>query len=267
MGATTAIFSVVDAVLWKDLPFREPGRLLVIWEKNPAVNRFRMFVAPANFREWQQQNRSLEATAAILSARLNLVGGPNGHLDPEELKAERVSASLLPLLGVQPFIGRGFREEEDQPGRGNYALVSYNLWQRRLGSDASIAGKPVQFGNRSYTVLGVLPRGFSVLDPEVDVWLPLAFNFNNAQAAAGRNLAVIGRLKQGIGIEQARAELETLGDRLEQADPALNKGWRPSVFPMMDELVGKVEQPLLVMTAAVGFLLLMACANVANLLL
>ena len=196
MGATTAIFSVVDAVLWKPLPFRDPARLLVIWEKNPALNRFRMFVAPANYRAWQE-SRTLDATAAVLSTRLNLTSGPRGHLVPEELKVERVSASLFRLLGVLPTLGRSFGDAEDQPGHSNYALVSHNLWERRLGADRSIAGRAIQLGNRSYTLVGVLPRGFSVLDPEVDVWLPLGFNFNDARAAAGRNLVVIARLLKG----------------------------------------------------------------------
>jgi putative ABC transport system permease protein len=266
MGATAAIFSVVDAVLWKALPFRDPERLLVIWEKNPALNRFRMFVTPANYRAWRE-SQSLDGMAAILSTRMNLGGGPSGHLEPEEVKVERVSASLFRLLGVAPILGRSFAEEEDQPGSNNYALVSYGLWKRRLGGDRFITGRAIQLGNRSYSVVGVLPPEFSVLDPAVDVWLPLGFNFNDARAAAGRFLVVIARLKERAAIEQARAELDTIGNRREQADPASNTGWRPSVFPLLDELVGKVQNALAVLMAAVGFLLLMACANVANLLL
>jgi predicted permease len=267
MGATTAVFSIVDAVLWKPLPFREPGRLLVIWEKNPALDRFRMFVAPVNYREWQRQSTSLEGTAAILSFKLNLTRGPNGPLDAEELKAERVSASLLPLLGVQPVVGRAFQPEEDQPGRNSFALISHSLWTRRLGAEHSIVGRPIQLGSRSVTVVGVMPSGFSVLDPAVDIWIPLGYDYNNTRLAAGRNLVVIGRLRDGVRIEQAQAEFENIGSRLELADPALNKGWRPSIFPLMNELVGKVERALVVFSAAVACLLFMACANVANLLL
>src|ERR1051326_67078 len=266
MGATTAIFSVVDAVLWKPLPFRDPARLLVIWEKNPALNRFRMFVAPANYRAWQE-SRTLEGTAAILSTRLNLNGGPSGHMEPAELQVERVSASLFRLLGVSPTLGRSFRDDEDQPGHNNYALISHSLWQRRLGTDQLIAGQSILLGNRSYTVVGGLPPRFFVLAPDVGVWVPLGFNFNAARAAAGRNLVVIARFKPGVTIDQVRAEFETIGSRAEQSDPALNSGWQPSVFPLMDELVGKVEHALHVLMAAVGSLLLMACANVANLLL
>src|ERR1700694_3310906 len=116
MGATTAIFSVVDAVLLKPLPFRDPERLLVIWEKNPAQNKFKLLVAPVNFFGWRQQTRTLESMAAIHDVHINMTGGPNGRIEPEELRAERVSAELFPLLGVQAVVGRTFRPEEDQPG-------------------------------------------------------------------------------------------------------------------------------------------------------
>jgi len=267
MGATTAIFSVVDAVLWKPLPFRDPGRLLAMWEKNPAQNKFRLFVAPANFWEWRKQSQTLEGVAAIRDQRLNLTGGPNGRIDPEELRAERVSVDLFPLLGVQAVVGRTFRPEEDRPGGSNFAILSHALWERRFGSDPGIAGKNIVLGGQSDTVVGVLPAGFSVLDPAVDVWLPLGLAPSDTREAMSRTLMGIGRLKPGVALEQAQAELETIGTRLEHDNPALNAGWRPSLLWLREELVGKVERALLVLMAAVGFLLLMACTNVANLLL
>ena len=267
MGATTAIFSIVDAVLLKPLPFRDPGRLLVIWEKNAAQNRTRMFVPPANYREWQRQSASLESLAAIESMHVNLTAGPNGRMEPEELRGERVTASLLPLLGVQPIVGRGFRPEEERPGHAGYVLLSHGLWTRRFGADRSIPGKAIQLGNRSYTVLGVLPAGFAVVQPGVDIWLPLALDAADAAASSGRTLMVVARLKPGVAVEKATSELDTIGGGLEQANPVLNSGWRPSVYPLQEEVVGKVHDPLMVLMAAVGFLLLMGCANVANLLL
>src|SRR5260370_5144455 len=129
MGATTAIFSVVDTVLLKPLPFRDPERLLVLWEKNPSQNRFKLFVAPVNFLAWQKESRSVDQMAAIHDVRVNLTGGPNGHIDPEELKVERVSGNLFAMLGVQALVGRTFRVEADQPGRANFALLSHSLWQ------------------------------------------------------------------------------------------------------------------------------------------
>ena len=267
MGATTAIFSIVDAVLLKPLPFRDPGRLLVIWEKNAAQNRTRMFVPPANYREWQRQSASLESLAAIESMHVNLTAGPNGRMEPEELRGERVTASLFPLLGVQPIVGRGFRPEEDRPGHAGYVLLSHGLWTRRFGADRSIPGKAIQLGNRSYTVLGVLPAGFAVVQPGVDIWLPLALDAADAAASSGRTLMVVARLKPGVAVEKATSELDAIGGGLEQANPVLNSGWRPSVYPLQEEVVGKVHDPLMVLMAAVGFLLLMGCANVANLLL
>jgi putative ABC transport system permease protein len=267
MGATTAIFSVVDAVLLKPLPFRAPERLLVIWEKNPAQNRYKLFVAPVNFLEWRKQSHAMESMAAFQDVHINLTGGPNGHVDPEELKCERVSAEMFPLLGVRPVLGRTFRPEEDQPGHANFALLSHSLWQRRFGGDPAIAGKAIRLRDQSYMVVGVLPAGFSVMTPEVDVWIPLGLNAFDPRSANNRFLTVIARLQAGAAEDRARMELETIGSGMEQANPALNQGWRPSIFALEKELVGNVRQALWVLLGAVGFLLLMACANVASLLL
>ena len=267
MGATCAIFSVVDAVLLKPLPFRDPQSLLVVWESNPAQNLKDMFVTPGDFLEWRNQSRALQALAAVEDVHVNLTGGPNGHIEPEELRGERVSASLFPLLGVQPVVGRAFSSDEDQPGHADYALLSHSLWQRRFGGDLSIAGKAIRLRDRSYTVVGVLPAGFSVLDSAVDVWIPLGLDPHDARTAGSHFLIVIARLKPGVGVDRARTEMDLIGSRLEQANPALDKGWRPVLVPLREELVGNVRPALLVLLAAVGFLLAMACVNVANLLL
>ena len=172
----------------------------------------------------------------------------------------------MPLLGVQPIVGRFFRPDEDLPGRADYALLSYRLW-RRFGADPAIPGKTLRLDDRTVTVLGVMPPGFHVMGSPADVWLPLAMDPANARMNHTRYLVVLGAMRPGVTVGQVRAEMDAVGDRLEQADPALNRGWRPSVFPLREELVGPVEQPLEVLLGAVGFLLLMACANVANLLL
>jgi putative ABC transport system permease protein len=267
IGAATSIFSVVDAVVFKPLPFRDPDRVLVLWEKNPSLNRFRMAVAVGNFREWGQQARMVEGIAGVFDTRINLTGGPNGRVDPEELKVERVSASMFPMLGVQALLGRAFRPEEDVPGHANFALLSHSLWERKFGADPSIAGKTIRLRDQPYTVVGVLPGGFGVLDPSVDVYVPLALNANDPHFAGARMLMVIARLKPGATLGQAKNEMETIGARLEQSNPAVNRGWRPNLFPIQDELFGNVQKAMLVLLGAVGFLLLMACANVANLLL
>jgi putative ABC transport system permease protein len=265
MGAATAIFSVVDTVLLKPLPFRDAERLLVIWEKNPSQNRNKMPVAPANFLAWQTGSLAVEQIAAVQDTRLSLTGGPNGHVDPEELKAERVSASLFPLLGVQPVVGRVFRPDEDQPGHANFAMLGFSLWQRRFAADPAIAGKTIRLRDQPYTVVGVLPPDFAVMETGVDVILPLALNASDPRTINNRFLTVIARRRSSL--HQVRVELDSVGARMEQAQPALDKGWRPSVFVLDDELVGGVRRALWVLMAAVGCLLLMACVNVANLLL
>jgi putative ABC transport system permease protein len=268
LGATTAIFSVIDAVLLKPLPFRRADRLLVIWENNPAQNKFKMPVAGSNFLEWQKQSRELEQVAAFQdNTHLNLTAGPNGRCNAEELPAQKVSAGLLPLLGVQPVIGRLFRDDEDVPGHTYEVLVSYRLWQRQFGADRSITGKTIRLNDRDYTVVGVMPRDFRLLNATADLWVPLGLDPGDAHANSGRFLIVMARMREDVVESQAQAELDIIGNRRERADPALNHGWRPSILPLSDELVGSVRQPLEVLMGAVGLLLLMACANVANLLL
>ncbi len=265
-GASTAIFSVVDAALWKPLPYRDAGRLLVVWEKNPALDRYRMYVAPANLPAWRQ-NHSFDGLAEVVAGRINLTGGPNGHIDPEELGVERVSADLFPLLGVAPAIGRTFRGEEDRPGQPGVVILSYRLWQQRFAGDAGIAGKTIRLRDQPYQVVGVMPARFSVLDPKIDLWVPLALDPYDPRVAKARMLAVVGRLKNGVTIEQADREMAGIGAQLEQSNAALNKGWRPALYSYRNQIVGKTETALHIIMAAVGLLILMACANVANLLL
>jgi putative ABC transport system permease protein len=267
IGAATAIFSVADAVIFKPLPFRDPGRVVIVWEKNPSINRFRMSVAVANFRDWRQRERSLEGMAAVFDTRVNLTGGPNGHIDPEELKAERVSYNLFSTLGVEPMLGRTFTADEDRPGHNFSAILSHSLWDRKFGADAKIAGKKIRLRDQLYAVVGVLPASFSLLEPGVDVYVPLALNASDPRFASSRMLTVAARLKPGISLPQAQSEMEGLGAQLEQSNAALNRGWRPNIFPIGDELLGKTRDAIWVFLGAVGFLLLMACANVANLLL
>ncbi|HUI58508.1 MAG TPA: ABC transporter permease [Bryobacteraceae bacterium] len=268
MGAAAAISSVVDAVLLKPLPFPHPDRLLVIWEKNPAQNKFKQYVAGGNFLEWQKQSRTLAALGAFQdNVHVNLTAGPNGHIEPEELAVQRISAGLFPLLGVSPVVGRGFQPDEDQPGRTNFVLLSFQLWQTRFSANPSIAGKVIRLRDQDYTVVGVMPARFQILDAPADVWIPLGLDPADPRVATGRFLVVIGRLAPGSDISGARAEMETIGNRLAQANPALNRGRRPSVYPLQEEVEGEVRKPLLVLTAAVASLLLIGCVNVANLLL
>jgi putative ABC transport system permease protein len=267
IGATTAVFSVVDAVLLKPLPFRDADRLVVVWESNSAVARESSFAASWNLREWQRQVRTLEAFAAIHDQHVNLTGGPYAAAGPEELRAERVSAGLFPLLGVYPILGRAFSADEDRPGHANFALLSHRLWLRRFGGLPSVPGQSIRLDGLDYTVLGIMPPGFSELSSGVDIWLPLALDPGDARAANLRYLEVIARLAPGVGIERARSDMQAIAVRLAAENPALDKGWRPVLVPVREEVAGHAEPALLTLGAAVGFLLLMACANVANLLL
>jgi putative ABC transport system permease protein len=168
---------------------------------------------------------------------------------------------------VEAIVGRVFRPEEDQPGRANVALLSYSLWQRRFGADPAICGKPVRLRDQSYVVVGVLPPGFAVKEPGVEIFLPLVLNPGDPRTGGARTLVGVARLRPGISLAAARAEMDGIGRGLELSNPALDRGWGPSLFSLAAELVGEVRQSLLVLLGAVGLLLLIACANVANLLL
>src|SRR5580692_11247665 len=225
IGAATSIFSVADAVVFKPLPFRDPDRVVVLWEKNPSMNRFRLDVAVLNFRDWQQQAHSVEGMTGVFDTRVNLTGGPSGPIDPEELKVERTWGPLSPMLGVQPMLGRAFRPEEDQPGHANVAILSHSLWTRKFAADAAIAGKTIRLRDQIYTVVGVLPPGFRVLDPSVDLYVPLGISANDPRFARARMLMVVARLKSGFTVDSARTEMDRIGAGLEQSNPALNHGW------------------------------------------
>ena len=272
IGAATSIFSVVDAVVFKPLPFRDPDRVLVLWEKNPSLNKFRLNVAVTNFREWQQQARTLEGITGVFDTRVNLTGGPNGRIDPEELKVERTWGPLFPMLGVQPDASeppRFLPEKGSKPGHANVAILSHSLWAQEFAAHGYRYCREENSAARSdlYRPSRVLPAGFtSCWTPISILYVPLAINANDPRFAGSRMLMVVARLKRGATLDQARNEMDQIGARLEQSNPALNRGWRPNVFPIEDELLfGNVRQAMLVLLAAVGLLLLTACSNVANL--
>jgi len=267
IGATTAIFSVVNAVLIEPLPFRDAGQLVVIFEKNIPQQKNDLYAAGINIDEWRRRSRTVTGVAAIFDGKMILTGGPGGPMEAEELKSERVSANLFPLLGVQPVLGRGFLASEDVPGQSTVAVLSYELWQRRFGADPSIPGKSIRLRGLDHTVVGVMPPAFSVIEPGVDVWTPLNFNINDPRVASGRSLTAVARLRPGVTFEQAVREFDSMGASLEAAYPAVDSGYRATVKPLAEQIVGKTRQALLVLLAAVGLLLGIACANVANLLL
>jgi putative ABC transport system permease protein len=271
IGANTAIFSVVNAVLLNPLPYREPDRVVALWEKVPNQGRSR--VTPANFHDWKKQNTVFEDVAAFGRNSLTLTGDG----EPEQLVGARVSSGYFAVIGVEPVIGRPFTAEEYELGKGRVVILGHALWQRRYGGDRNIINRNITLDGTPYTVVGVMPRGLYPMSPlnpgrltfdeqEQNFWLPMSFTAEWAAARSAHVLGVVARLKQGISKAQASAEMDAIGARLEKEYVA-NRGEGILVSPFMDEVVGNVRPALLTLLGAVAVVLLIACANVAGLLL
>jgi len=277
IGINTAIFSVVNAVLLRPLPYQEPERLMLVGEVNPHAAINQVSIAPANFADYRDQNKSFQSLGLYrITARsgFNLAGdGP-----PERVVGATVSASLFPTLGVNPKLGRHFQPEEEVQGSNNSVILSHGLWERRFGSDPTIIDKSLSLNGVSYKVVGVMPQGFNFPSKDVmpnggggitkpiDLWVPLALGPKDWQARGSRYLFAVGRLKQGATVEQAQADLALIAGGLQQQHGQV-KDWFAKVIPMQEQAVGSIKLALLVLFGAVGFVLLIACANVANLLL
>jgi putative ABC transport system permease protein len=262
IGASTAIFSVVNTVLLRPLPYSEPDRLVELREYRESKHSDAP-VAPGSFLDWQQQSTSFDSLGAYGMNFFNLTGGA----EPERVRAAEVSAGLITLLGVNPAKGRDFRPEEDRAGGERVAIISHGLWQRHFGGGESALGRQLQLNGTPYTVVGVMPASYIFPARDVELWTPLAFNDQQRQSYGMHRLSVIGRLKKDASIEQARAEIETIAARISQQHPDTNTGWSAKAVPMLEFAVGSVRPHLVVLLGAVAFMLLIACANVANLLL
>src|SRR4051812_28450155 len=265
IGANSAIFSVVNTLLLRPLPYKNPSQLVVIWENATHLGFPKNTPSAANFLDWQKQNTLFEGMAAFAERSFNLTGVG----EPERLDGRRVSANLFDLLGVRPLVGRNFVPDEDKPGT-KVAILNESLWKRRFGSDPGVIGRALTLNGESYTVVGVLPR--SVQLPSFgnwrdQIWVPLAFTAEEAASRGNHYLEVIGRMKAGVTLEQARAEMATIMARLAQQYPEDNTRIGTVVNPLHEEIVGDMKPALLVLLGAVAFVLLIACANVANLLL
>ena len=262
IGANAAIFSVVNAVLLRPLPFKEPERLMMIREtKLPQFPEFS--VSPGNFLDWKRQNTVFERLVAFQNAPFNLIGAG----DPEELRGLRVTEGFLAMLGVQPELGRDFLPEEDQSGRSGVVILSHGLWQRRFGGDPKIINQAITLSGRSYSVIGVMPATFSFGGRETELWRPMGFTGQESQNHGGHYLSAVGQLKPGATLEQARSEMIAIAGRLAQQYPNANAGWNVKLMPLQEFIVRSIKPALLVLLGAVTFVLLIACANVANLLL
>jgi putative ABC transport system permease protein len=263
IGANAAIFSVVNGVLLRPLPFKEPDRLMMIREtKLPQFPEFS--IAPGNFLEWKKQNTVFERLVAFRYSSLNLIGTG----DPERLRALNVTEGFFAMLGSQPQQGRDFMSEEDQPGRNSVVILSHALWQRRFGGDPKILSQTITLNGKSYAVIGIMPEAFRFGggENEIELWTPMAFTAQEAQNHGGHYVSAIGQLKHGTTIDQARAEMSAIAARLATQYP-VNTGWDVKLVPMLEFAVRTIKPALIVLLVAVAFVLLIACANVANLLL
>src|SRR2546423_4105953 len=265
IGANSAIFSVINAVLLRPLPFKHPEQLVMLWENAAHTGFPRNTPSPANFLDWQKQAQSFTGMAAMVERSFNLTGVG----EPERLDGRRVSANLFDLLGIPAQLGRTFVPDDDRPGT-HVVLLSHSLWQRLFGSDPAVIGLALSLNGESYTVIGVMPRlvqlpGFA--NRKDQLWVPIAFPPEEAAQRGNHFLGVVARLKSGVTQKQAEAEMETIAARLARQYPDYNTRIGTVVVPLHEQLVGDIKPALLVLLGAVGFVLLISCANVANLLL
>jgi putative ABC transport system permease protein len=271
IGANTAVFSVADAVLLKPLRFDDPASLAVVWEKLPKYDIARNTVSPANFLDWREQNHSFIGIAAFVDQPVNLTGAGR----PEQVDVEQISANFFSILGVEPMLGRGFVDGEDQPGHGSVAILSNSLWKTKYAGDPEILGKSIQLDGKANTVVGVMGPDFewyisefSATHQKPQVWAPLEITPAwHDHTKLGRYLRVVGRLRPGVSFKQAQAQMDVLAADLAARYPAYNKEWGIALVPVREQLSGSFRPALLILLGAVGFVLLIACANISSLLL
>jgi putative ABC transport system permease protein len=265
IGANTAIFSVVNAVLLRPLPYQDSSRIMQIWHVPPAKSFPGMSffsVSPANFLDWQRQNTSFEDMAAYGGAILNLGGTDR----PDSLFGSTVSSGFFSILRVQPALGRTFTADEDRPGQGHVAVLSDQVWRNHFGANPAILDRDIILNGEPYHVVGVMPPNFK-FPSWANMWVPMAWTDEKRAVRGNHNYSVIGRLKPGVDIRAAQSELSAISTRLEQLYPEDDKGWGAAIIPLRQQLVGDIRPALLVLLGAVAFVLLIACANVANLVL
>ena len=276
LGASTAIFTVVNAVLLRPLPFPHSERLQVVWGNFRALNIERLPAKAAEFEDYAKQSQVFDAVAAYSNHSFNLTSGP----EPERIRGAYVSANLFPMLEAQPALGRLFTPAEQQEGRNHVIVLSDGFWLRHFAGDRGIINQSITLDNENYTVVGVMPPAFQFPHPSfraselADVWLPLTYTQDQVVNRRGPYfLNVLARLAPGVTLEQARAHMNALAAQFERelrgyrGPNGEDGGWRITVTPLQEEIVGGSRRALLVLLFAVGLLLLIACANVANLLL
>jgi putative ABC transport system permease protein len=271
IGANTAIFSVVHAVLLRTFPYSNPEQLVLVWEKRQGGQTDQNVINLANFADWKAQNKSFSDMAVFFDRSLNLSGGG----EPEEVPVQYATPNLLSVLGATPILGRSFVEDDgrDALRQPSAVVISYGLWQRRFGGDNGIVGRQIVLNNLPATVIGVMPANFgwhiqrgTEASKPADIWIPFQLT-NDLLVRRGRFASCVARMKPGVTIDQARSDMQTISARLSQQYPEFLSTWSTNVVPLRTQFTGEVRRPLLIVLGAVGFVLLIACANVANLLL
>lgn len=272
IGATVTMFAVLYGIVLKPFPYRDANRLAVVWERNQAKGEEKMYASPPNFNDWRAMSRSFEQVAAFTPRPLIVAIGD----EPERVGGTAVSADLLPMLGVKPAAGRLFVHADDRPGAPHVTLISHGLWQRRLGGSPGVLGSALKINGTPHVVVGIMPDGFSFPPPITilgkphaatsELWVPLAIDYADARMRGAHYLTVLARLRPGVGLEAAGHEMDALAGRIAKENP-INKGWDVTITGLVDQVSGDVRPALTAGAGAVGFVLLLACANVANLIL
>ena len=268
IGANTAIFSVVNAVLLRSFPYADADRIVLVWEKKQGGRTDQNVINLGNFSDWKEQNQVFTDMAVFFDRSFNLTSDG----EPEEVPVQYGTTNLFSVLGTNPLLGRTFNADEGATGQPGVAVISYGLWQRRFGGDKQIVGRQITLNNQPTTVIGVMPAGFgwhiqkgTQVSKPADIWVPFQIT-NDLRGRRGRFAASVARLKPGVTIEQAQKEMDVIGGRLAQ-QYTFNTNWGVNVVPLRTQFTGEIRRPLFILLGAVGFVLLIACANVANLLL
>jgi putative ABC transport system permease protein len=263
IGVNSAIFSAVDSLLLRPLPLSDPDRLVSVWEQTPRDGIRQNQAAPANFFDVQTQNQVFEQIGAYGPYDVNLTGDG----EPERLDGQVVTANVFSILGVPASLGRTFSPDEDQPGQEHVVVLSDALWQRRFNRDPSIINRAITLNGESFVIIGVMPRGFFFPQREIELWTPWAMEADQKAGRGDHYLTLVARLKQGTTLERANADLASIAQRLSAEYPRTNEGLGFIAHSLHQDYVGDLRLPVLILFAAVGLVLLIACANVANLLL
>ena len=267
IGANTAIFSVVNGVLLRTFPYPDAERIVLVWEKSPRNDQNSINLG--NFFDWKDQNQVFTDMAIFFDRNFNLTGDG----EPEEVTAQIGTTNLFSVLGTNPILGRTFVDDDGRDEQSRVVVISYALWQRRFGGDKNIVGRRIDVNERPSTIVGVMPATFgwhiqkgTQASRPADIWIPFQVP-NELRQRRGRFASAVARLKPGVSIDQAKQEMATIGARLAQQHPEFNTNWSVNVVPLRTQVTGAIRRPLFILLGAVAFVLLIACANVANLLL